>query len=124
MNKRVIKFRAWDEKTKHMYYDSGHVVLESKGECYNLQTGEKLIPLFFIGLLDKNKREIYEGDIVKTAKGYVGDYYIDSALAEVKFEPPDFILLTNKILPDNHWTDCEVIGNIYENTNLPKLLDF
>lgn len=115
---RPIKFRAWDKGTKVMF-----------------EVGNNTFPLHdiisegwplmqFTGLTDKNGKEIYEGDIVKTDDKYYpinpviyysdiinehdGDWdewYCGFCLDDVDHKPLS--------------TNCEVIGNIYEN---PKLL--
>ena len=66
----------------------------------------------FTGLLDKNGKEIYEGDIVKWANG-------KDAVDEVIYSGDRF-LLHNLGAPSlaKISIDCEIIGNIYENPEL------
>lgn len=77
----------------------------------------ELVLMQYIGLKDKNGKEIYEGDIVSYFGGGYGIVYYDEQFAAFRIE----ILKTGK------YTDMEfiakygdVIGNIYEN---PELLE-
>lgn len=137
---REIKFRAWDKKKKKMFYgdkkdepnmigfDGEIYVTGSTGpmcDCgcsadyINRSVSEdyELELMQYIGLKDKNGKEIYEGDIVSYFGGGYGIVYYDEQFAAFRIE----ILKTGK------YTDMEfiakygnVIGNIYEN---PELLE-
>lgn len=69
----------------------------------------------YIGVRDKNKKEIYEGDIVKNEYGYIGI---------VKWECCSFVLdwISWNASRDLYvWSSSvEVIGNIFDN---PELLE-
>ena len=79
---------------------------------------DSLILMQFTGLLDKNSVEIYEGDIVKAPDG----------VWEVQIRDlEDGVCLINDaketgsldyIDGEYSLTECEVIGNIYENPEL------
>jgi hypothetical protein len=67
-----FKFRAWDKLEKRFFYPDkgyqGHYVLYLNGQFQNLQNGsggDEYVVQQFIGILDKNMREIYERDVVK-----------------------------------------------------------
>jgi len=71
------------------------------------------------GLYDKNGKEIFEGDIVKMAK----DVYSDPTYYEVIRHRGGAYRLESNQHGCELWlrhTNCEVIGNIYEN---PELLE-
>jgi hypothetical protein len=103
---RPIKFRAWDGKKIVPVYS-----VEFESGAYGTgPTGERYDTLMqFTGLLDKNGKEIYEGDVV-VGRGrpceveYDGGGFTPFAIPawECTLEP----------------SEVEVIGNIYENPNL------
>lgn len=70
------------------------------------------------GLLDKNEKEIYEGDNLKGV--YTGDYSEEKPVkGVVRFEYGRFVLVWNTgRLWLNDIYNREVIGNIYENPEL------
>lgn len=74
----------------------------------------------FTGLKDKNGKDIYEGDIIIVPTHYVGDYWQKEKRDIVEWdnsdcpEGPGFWLAPSGV----NWRDCEVIGNIHENSEL------
>lgn len=129
MTQRPIKFRAWNEKVSKMIDLKAITPLAMDA---NLKTDGLFIPfeeglhlMQFTGLKDKNGKECYEGDLVN----------IDSNLCKVKFNSHftcgwDFEIVHSmgcypfsricKHFNNTGCKDFEIIGNIYENSDLLK----
>lgn len=120
---RIIKFRAWDKIKKEMYWnmflDTFHFWYQEHG----IKT-EDLEIMQFTGLLDKNGKEIYEGDIVK--------HLYHNEIVTMVFNPKqcgfqDKFPNKNRESGWEHWdmwpidsNYFEIISNIYENPELLK----
>ncbi len=134
---REIKFRVWNGEVM-MYnaqnlYDGMRVSFNKQGDFYDnwdasersfgeILENEKNMVMQFTGLLDKNKKEIFEGDICKIPKQW---WHPREDKAEkkyqyvIKFEDGAFGKFNEgdwSVSKDDH----EVIGNIYENPELLK----
>jgi hypothetical protein len=125
---RNFKFRAYNQVEKKMYYeDKMGDVFKWQNEC-QIQT-----IMQFTGLLDKNKKEIFEGDILSFITQRKNGFQEDGK--KVILKPVQFgeFCYGNNVLGDfigfhidgssiqyklSH--NCEVIGNIFQN---PDLLD-
>ena len=122
------KFRAWDTTNKEMFKDtfaiteSGQVVVveqEYVASSPDYVFVEHLVIMQSTGLKDKNGKEIFEGDVVKMVK----DVYSEPTYYEVIRHRGGAYRLESKQHGCELWlrhTDCEVVGNIYEN---PELLE-
>ena len=134
--KRELKFRAWED------YGEGHrMMLHDRGdlaEFFDATVGDPIMQ--YTGLKDKNGKEIYEGDILKTdGVPNVHVYWFEQEarwnLQYVDKITQDISNILMKILnyyepqqENGPGTDCqlndtisytsEIIGNIYENPEL------
>ena len=130
---REIKFRIYDKEIKKMQYSD--TLLYS---FFRMYSAEEEGLMQYTGLKDKNGKEIYEGDIIRTYN--YNDKWDDGAIGDVNFEEAGFrfnwkILLAKSGEKDSKTpvsticsskayesekreTGVEVIGNIYENPEL------
>jgi uncharacterized phage protein (TIGR01671 family) len=111
---RTIKFRAWDEDG-FMFYPDRLDFKDDRITVWNGNTfggvGTAIAQLMqFTGLLDKNGKEIYEGDIYATL--FPNGEWGSPQIVTWNNELAGFGLLPNEI--------CEIFGNIYENPELLK----
>lgn len=145
MNNR-FKFRVWD-KIKKRFYDGTGLNLNDYEEVYSDPAGIFFTALHLLqkdenqyviqqytGILDRNRKDICEGDIIK----YYQDYTIGSTLkkdykffiAEIVFENcqfsilrrnvrfPEWLTTTSDKLHCDLSSHIEIIGNIFENKDL------
>ena len=110
---RIRKHRCWHREAQKMIYASSADIFKW------LDEGQPIDIMDFTGLLDKNGKEIWEGDIVKGP-------YNDRPI------PVEFITLSNcgfEPFSDSaencghcgggiSGNQCEIIGNIHENSEL------
>lgn len=124
---RSIKFRAWDKEEKKMFPNEKRVLLVKRnfGEVWN--ENDNLVWMQFTGLLDKNGKEIYEGDIFPCL--YAFDGCTDHVMVVEYNEPRagffprwDYSKCHQKGVQKtmHDLSSLEIIGNIYENPELLK----
>lgn len=129
---RVIKFRGKSLNTGLWVY--GDLTQRGKRMFIEYEVNPETIGQF-IGLFDKNGQEIYEGDIVRkiTKSGYpdnfVGEIVFRNGLFGFKNDnqygsPVSIIVKSSKWVDGNasgtSTYEYEVIGNIYDDTELLK----
>ena len=124
----IPRYRAWDTTNKEMFKDtfsiteSGQVVVVEQEDVMcppDYVFVDNLVIMQSTGLKDKNGKEIFEGDIVKMSK----DVYSEPTYYEVVRHRGGAYHLESKQHGCELWlrhTDCEVVGNLYEN---PELLE-
>lgn len=124
MKMRKIKFRAWDEENKKMWY-WGPQDIHSEAFWVGVRVhGHKLMQ--YTGKKDKCGKEIYEQDTVKKTsehrgRTHIGEVYWDSEFLNFNVEGCYFPYYDNPGDFFSEETDrVEVIGNQWEN---PELLE-
>ena len=132
------KFRVWAKTEKRMFFSDDILAIDYENEeivtqqvyfenglpddrfiyCYKTDEIELMQTT---GLKDKNGKEIFEGDIVKMSK----DVYSEPTYYEVVRHYGGAYRLESKQHGCELWlrhTNCEVVGNIYENRELLEVI--
>ena len=154
---RQIKFRAWAKEKNKMIYPDGKkwgfplgssffgtgtntiLIISPDGDLVKHSRGDNdILPdceivnedfelMQFTGLLDKNGKEIYEGDIVEYENGFGEKKDVDGKPMkfEVRWDKDNACFFANEIFLSNYMIEendnrLEIIGNIYENPELLK----
>lgn len=124
----IPKFRAYDSGSlSHMYQPNEVMVCDGKiwiqdedyeGNEWILNNDLNLMQS--TGLLDKNGKEVFVGDIIKCTRGCPHEVYLEKEYGGTYIGGMPAIYL--KGLREGYaWTEHEeIIGNIYEN---PELLE-
>lgn len=134
---KEIKFRAWNNGGNVMHYDFQFIKSGNEGNDWILFTSDKQTlkddwknnPFFqmqwnimqFVGIKDRNEKEIYENDIVIVPAGYGGDMYFKEYVGIVEYDAPDYWIrsrVKKHYGQDFDWGEIEIIGNIYETPEL------
>lgn len=113
---RVIKFRAWDKDEERMTVCMTlNQMLEKSPDPFYKMFKDDFEWMQFTGLFDKNKKEIYEGDIVHFK--HDDGFFIEEITAPVNWYQDCYGTGWGRLTQHE---DIEVIGNVYENPELLK----
>lgn len=125
----IPKFRAWDSAKKEMFTDtfaiteSGQVVVVEQEFVTSIPDYvfvDHLVTMQSTGLLDKNGKEVFVGDIIKCTRGCPHEVYLEKEYGGTYVGGMPAIYLKG-IREGYAWTGAEeIIGNVYEN---PELLE-
>ena len=119
----IPRFRGWLKKEQKMDNDVDHISwLEDELYCIGdgitcMVSAEDLELMQSTDMVDRDGKIIFEGDIVKMAK----DVYSEPTYYEVVRHRGGAYRLESKQHGCELWlrhTDCEVVGNVYENREL------
>lgn len=111
MTKRIIKFRAWDNRkcrwvdpVNFAFPTSGNLMIRGMGtDWYELSE--------FTGFLDREGREIFEGDIVENQAKQINQVIMENGCWVLDTEDRPYTLY--------HQSEfLKVIANVYQNPEL------
>ncbi len=109
MKNRELKFRAWNnEQKKFEYFELHNITVPDR-----LLTQDKFPVQQWTGEYDKNRKPIYEGDIISS---YSAEFINENFEAEIVFIDAGFYAKVNEKDYRGVWSgkDIEVMGNIFQ----------
>ena len=140
------EFRAWSKKLSVMVYDDEDYSYGLWDGYYNSIVGTvnhilddygndlyDYVWLQWTGLYDRNKKKIFEGDLLKghdnfiyrvwsVAGGFAINVHVDKFKNDIKLDyPVPLQPLADEQTVSYVESQCEVIGNVFENPELLKL---
>lgn len=112
---REIKFRAWDLFQNKMFENVSTGTITVWGDNGESASSKNCVFMQYTNLKDRNGKEIYEGDVVKSQFPYNDTFLINIDTVVWRNETSSFMLgprmFHDKLI-------LEIIGNIYENPEL------
>ena len=125
----IPKFRAWDKETKTMIDVSlinfeEHSILGGYWEFGQTESikFDEIELMQSTGLKDKNGKEIFEGDILKSNK-YITSVFYERGAYCVKFSRTPNTTVTMNVISFIEKYKTKIIGNIYENPELLEVIE-
>ena len=127
----IPKFRAWHKELGRMmlieimyffFFDNELEELELNDPVMNDHISvypDEIVLMQSTGLKDKNGKEIFEGDILKSNK-YITSVFYERGAYCVKFSRTPNTTVTMNVISFIEKYKTKIIGNIYEN---PELLE-
>ena len=118
MKNKPNLFGLWNPCNKS--YDDGFWVYQSGQIDHDYSTDcEEVVIQFFTGRKDRNKKAIYDGDIVEINENYIDDKYVS---VEMQRGAWGFVCKSNGLLEWHNMFDypCKIVGNIFETPELLK----
>lgn len=109
MMNRELKFRVWDsDKKQYEYFELHNNTVPDRLLCQHKYPVQQ-----FTGEYDKNKKPIYEGDIISS---YSAEFINENFEAEIVFIDAGFYAKVNEKDYRGIWSgdDIEVVGNIFQ----------
>jgi uncharacterized phage protein (TIGR01671 family) len=143
MNK-IPKYRVWHKIEKRFVdlrsidFELDNIGYDCQGEAhyYDVAKFDEIVFQQFTGLMDKNGKEIYEGDVVNVQRSFTRPYVKDG---KIEYKTIDGGLEVGQVIwwmikaafiivykgyddmeDFSYCYSCEVIGNIFEHSELLK----
>ena len=113
----VVLINYVTKKVTYLLERVGHLLSIRDAKFYDVELMQ------YTGLKDKNNKEIYEGDIVKLRANHgigVVKYYDEWGAFVIEYIKPRPLALLGVLGMNYYKEEIEILGNIYENSELIK----